>query len=371
MADSLRVLIAPDSFKGSMTAAEASHSIAEGWARRRPYDELALLPQADGGEGTAEALLTAHPGARWMEAGKVAGPDGRPVNGRWLRLPDGTAVVELAQMNGITLMQTLQPGIASTRGFGEVIRAALDDGAGRLVLCLGGSASNDGGSGALAALGAVLVDGDGRAIPDGADGLHALVSVDLGAACASPPGGVLVLSDVVAPLLGDAGATAVFGPQKGIGEDERQRFEAGLTRLATLLEVDATLPGMGAAGGTAFGLSALWNLRLTSGATFVSEATGLSVAAADADVLITGEGCFDGQSTTGKVVGHCVGLAEAHGLRLGIVAGSVRASVDGWAADLTELAGSVGAAMAEPQRYAVVAGSALANEMTRAIRPER
>ena len=360
MPESLRVIVAPDSFKGTMSAAQAASAIGEGWLSERPHDQVVMIPQADGGEGTATALQAADADSRWISTGDVAGPDGRPVEGRYLLLGDGTAVVELAEMSGITLMESLDPHIASTRGFGQVIRHALRAEPRRLVLCLGGSASNDGGAGAMQALGAELLDSGGAAIPPGGAALHRLREVRLERACPPPPDGVLVLSDVRAPLLGETGATAVFGPQKGIASEEQAYFEAGLQALAAYLDVDPWRNGMGAAGGTAFGLAALWDLEIASGAAFVADATGLSRATQHADVLITGEGRYDGQSSTGKVVGYSATLAEQHSLRFAVVAGCLAAPVAGMSAELAELAGGVASAMSDPDRYAVEAGAALA-----------
>ena len=168
----LRVVIAPDSFKGSLDAIGAAEAIAAGWAERRPHDELVLLPQADGGEGTLAAIAACYPKAQWREVANVAGPDGRPTIGWWLCLPDGIAVVELAQVNGLPMMATLAPDTASTYGLGQVIAAALDDGAKALVIGLGGSASTDGAAGALCALGARLLDRDGRTLPPGGGALE-------------------------------------------------------------------------------------------------------------------------------------------------------------------------------------------------------
>lgn len=368
MPESLRVIVAPDSFKGSMSAAEAARSISSGWLSERPRDSVRVMPQADGGEGTLAVLGAANPGAAWLSAGEVAGPDGRPVEGRWLLLSDGTAVVELAQMCGITLMAQLDPHRASTRGFGQVIAAALSAGARRLVLCLGGSASNDGGVGAMQALGAELLDVDGRPIPDGAAGLHCVQKVRLDRIPPMPVGGVTVLSDVRAPLLGPSGATAVFGKQKGIPADERDHFESGMIALARCLDVDPDRPGMGAAGGTAFGLAALWDLEVVSGAAFVAEATGLVAAASHADVLVTGEGRFDSQSATGKVVGHAVAVARRHRLRVGVIAGAIAAPVDGDSIALETLAGSAARSISESSRYATMAGAALARMQSEPLR---
>ncbi|GMA93707.1 hypothetical protein GCM10025881_05310 [Pseudolysinimonas kribbensis] len=182
-----RIVIAPDSFKGSLDAAPVADAIAAGWRSVRPDDELVLLPQADGGEGTLDAVASAVPLARVRDAGPVTGPDGRPVEGHWLLLPDGTAVIELAQPSGLPLMAALDPLGATTRGLGEVIGRALDEAPARLVIGLGGSASTDGGAGALAALGLGLLDEAGVAIPDGGGALAQLARIDRSGLRPAPP----------------------------------------------------------------------------------------------------------------------------------------------------------------------------------------
>ena len=211
----LRVVIAPDSFKGSLSATQVAHAIAEGWTSVRPGDDLALMPQADGGEGTLDAVEAAIPGSVRRDAGIVRGPDGRPVHGEWLELPDGTAVVELAQMCGLPLMKAPDPLGASTFGLGQVIRAALSAGARRLVIGLGGSASTDGGAGALAALGLTAQSLTARGGALRAPELATITALDRSGLLAPPEGGVVLLSDVTNPLLGMTGAAHVYGPAEG------------------------------------------------------------------------------------------------------------------------------------------------------------
>jgi len=342
----VRVVVAPDSFKGSISAADAAEAIARGWASSRPGDELILLPQADGGEGTLDALEAANPGGVRRSAGLVTGPDGRPVPGEWLELPDGTAAVELAQMSGLPLMGRLDPLGATSRGLGEVIAAALDalarrsgtaaqrpDAGPRLVVALGGSASTDAGLPALTAIGARM----------------------------PPPGGVVLLTDVDAPLLGPRGAAAVFGPQKGADPDDIARLEARLDEAARLLGFDPETPGACAAGGVGYGLAA-WasragsGARIEAGSRYVAELTGLPAAVASAEVVLTGEGRFDEQSLTGKVVGNALGLCRESGAVPGVIAGLVAHDPGCWSVALADLAGSAGAALAEPARWLEAAG---------------
>jgi len=330
----VRIVIAPDSFKGSLAASLVASAIADGWRSVRPDDELLLIPQADGGEGTLDAIEAAVPGAARRSAGLVTGPDGRPTPGEWLSLPDEVAVVELAQASGLPLMDSLDPMGAQTRGMGEVIRAAILDGAESLVVALGGSASTDGGRGALEAL-----------------GWPSLIL--------PPPGGVILLTDVTAPLLGPTGAAAVFGPQKGASPAQVAELDARLSRWADRLGGDPAAPGAGAAGGTAYGLATAWGAAIRPGASYIADLTGATSAIAGADLLITGEGRFDDQSLGGKVVGSLIAQAD---IPVAIIAGQLAAAAPGWAASLVELAGSVDAAMGDPVRWLRAAGAKAARE---------
>ena len=369
----MTVVIAPDSFKGTADATEVARAIAAGWASVRPGDDLRLMPMADGGEGTLEAFELAVPGARRMPV-VVQGPDDRSVDAWWLLLPDGTGVVELANTSGITLLHPLRPLDAHTLGFGQAIAAALDHGVARLLLAIGGSSSTDGGAGALAALGARFLDAEGRPVASGNRGLGALAAVHLGGLRALPVGGALVLSDVTNPLLGDGGAAAVFGPQKGADDAGVAVLEANLARLARLVAapvlgsgsisgpVDLCTPGAGAAGGAGFGLLA-WGATLAPGSAAVGEALGVPAALAGASVVITGEGRFDAQSAAGKVPSYIAALAADAGARAMLVAGLIEADTAHFTAavSLTDLAGSGAAAMADPLTWLRLAGARLAS----------
>jgi glycerate kinase len=359
----LRVVVAPDSFKGSISARKAAEAISTGWRSVRPHDEIVIVPQADGGEGTLDAIESAVAGAIRQNAGTVTGPDGRPVDGVWLELPGRIAVVELAQCSGLTLMGQLDPLRATTRGLGEVIRAALSSGATSLIIALGGSASTDGGSGALAALGLAMLDHRGDTVSDGGAALRLIESIDRSGLLLAPTRGVILLTDVTAPLLGPTGAAAVFGPQKGADSDQVATLDAALTHFAHLMGGDASAAGTGAAGGAGFGFASVWNARLTSGADYLASLTGLPAEVARADVLITGEGRFDDQSRTGKVVGQLLTLASACDVTVGVIAGQVTTSTDLWTASLTEIAGSVDAALATPTRWLAEAGARAAREL--------
>lgn len=359
------VVFAPDSFKGSATATEVAAALAEGWLSVRPDDRAVPMPMADGGEGTLDAFEAAVPGSARRPV-RVTGPDGVDREASWLLLPGGSAVVELAETSGIGLMPALAVFDAQTDGFGQAIAAALDAGATRLLLAIGGSASTDGGAGMLSALGARLLDATGSDIASGNRGLAELAAVDLTGLRPLPLGGARILSDVTNPLLGPDGAAAVFGPQKGASADDVPVLEAGLVRFASALreaglEVDPRTPGAGAAGGTGFGLLA-WGAELAPGAAAVGEALGLPAALAEADVVVTGEGRYDSQSAAGKVPEYVALLAAAAGIPALLAAGSIAADPRGFAGavSLSELAGGSAAAIAEPLRWARAAGAALA-----------
>lgn len=358
---SLSVVIAPDSFKGSLMAAEVANAIAKGWQSVRTGDQIQVLPLADGGEGTLDAVVAANPDAveHWLE--EVTGPDGRPVRGCWIELPDGTAVVELAQPSGIPLMAELDPMNATTLGLGQVIADALDHGATRIICGLGGSASTDGGVGALSALGLEFLDAEGQPIGPGGGALARLASIR---GEVRKPAELILLTDVTIGLLGERGAAAIFGPQKGANPAQVAELDRNLAQLAEILGGPTDVPGMGAAGGVGYGLGVALGGRMVQGAPYLSKLSGLDAALPSADLLISGEGRFDHTSLRGKVVGHVMGLAEQSGVRRAVIAGQVATEVDGvWTQSLIELAGSVDEAMANTERWLVEAGAAAARSL--------
>jgi glycerate kinase len=370
----MRVVLAPDSFKGSIRAADAAAALAAGWRSVDPSAHIIARPMADGGEGTLDAFAAAVPGSTRVPV-TVTGPHDHPVAASWLLLPateeapHGTAVVELASTSGIELLESqLRPLDAHSGGFGEAIAAALDHGVSRLVLGIGSSASTDGGLGLLTALGATFTDAEGRAISPGARGLATVAHADLSALRSPPAGGVLVLSDVTNPLLGAHGSAAVFGPQKGMDAAAITTADAGLRRLAALLAADPETPGAGAAGGVGFGLLA-WGARLAPGAAEVAELIDLQGALASASVVVTGEGSFDGQSAAGKAPSHVAALAELAGVPVALVAGRIAPDADtstfAAAVSLSELAGGAEAAMSAPGRWLREAGAVLARAFRR------
>ncbi|MGR6320136.1 glycerate kinase [Micromonospora soli] len=362
----MRVVVAPDSFKGSLGADDAARALARGWLARRPGDDVRLLPLADGGEGTVDAFAAALPDAERRTV-TVPGPDGRPASAAWLLLPDGMAVLELAQSSGLPLMAAPDPLGAHTYGLGAVARAALDAGATGLVIGLGGSASTDGGTGALRALGLRLRDVRGRDLPLGGAALTDLAHLDTTDLLPAPPGGTQLLVDVTAPLTGPTGAAATYGPQKGAGPADVASLDAALRRFAELAGGDPGEAGAGAAGGTAYGLAALWGAAITPGATTIAALVGLVDALTAADVVLTGEGRFDETSLTGKVVGSLLESAASAGVRVGVAAGQIGGAVPGSvsaAVSLVELAGSVDAALTDPTRWLTEAGGVLAGRLS-------
>lgn len=290
----MRVLIAPDKFAGTLTAVEAAEAIAEGWRRQAPDDELDLAPMADGGPGFVDVLHAALGGD--VCAVTVEAPHGDKVPATLLVVGD-TAYVESAQACGRHLMEG-GPELGSTSGVGELVLAAVDNGARTVVVGLGGSGTNDGGAGFLAALGA---SSDGI-LDSGGLCLDTVRTVDLSPARARLEGVTLVAAtDVDIPLTGMFGATKTFGPQKGIEEDKIALIDSLLEAFAAVTDRRTALEkGAGAAGGLGYGLMVL-GARRESGIALVADAVGLAARARRADLVLTGEGAFDFSSRSGKV----------------------------------------------------------------------
>ena len=314
----LKILLAPDSFKGSLSAAEAAKALAAGIRRAAPETNCVRLPLADGGEGTLNALVTATGGRRVPVT--VTGPLGNSVESAFGLLgPNGeTAVVEMALAAGLLLVPPEQrdPRLTTTYGVGELIELAAQSGARRLIIGLGGSATNDGGAGALQALGVQFFDTAGQLLPEPITGgdLGRLGRVDtLGLRLPSLP--VVLASDVINPLLGPTGAARVFGPQKGAAAAILEELEAGLTRLAACLPpgiVDR--PGAGAAGGLGAGLIAYLGAEMSSGIDLVLDTIGFDAYLEDADWVWTGEGRIDSQTLSGKAVSGVLRRANTRGV---------------------------------------------------------
>lgn len=319
----MRILVAPDKFRGTLTAAEAASAIARGWRRQRPDDVLEEVPLADGGEGTLEALLAALGGER--RTARVSGPLGDEVEAPF-GLADGPSgplgIVEMARASGLELVSRSRrdPLRASTRGTGELILAALRAGAREVLVCLGGSATTDGGAGMAQALGIALLDAEGRPVAPGGIGLLRLARIDVrGLDPLARTARIQAACDVDSPLTGPQGAAHVFGPQKGATPEEVLLLDRALGHLAAVIHRDLgidvrSLPGAGAAGGLGGGLVAFLGAKLRPGVQVVMEAVGLVRRVEAADLVITGEGAFDASSLRGKVPAGVLEIARAAGV---------------------------------------------------------
>ena len=319
-----RLLLAPDKFKGSLTAAEVVAALSRGITATAPDAEITACPIADGGDGTVDAALAA--GATAQPA-TVTGPTGEPRETVWA-LEGTTAVLELADAVGLKALpgEQLAPRSASSYGLGELIRNAVRAGAREIVVGLGGSASTDAGAGLLQALGARLLTADGEDIAPGLAGLEALASVDLAPALAALEGASLTAAnDVANPLLGADGAAAVYGPQKGLGPEAVTAADRTLAAAAALLDpsgATARAEGAGAAGGVGYALLLLGATQ-RSGADVVLELAGFDARLAAADLVVTGEGKLDVQTLQGKGPAEVARRAAAAGLPVLAVAGAV------------------------------------------------
>jgi glycerate kinase len=320
---SLRVLIAPDSFGGALDAVSVAAAIGAGWARIRPGDSLTRAPMADGGEGTLVALADALGDACTRETLTVHDPLGREVEASWLLLDDGRAAfIEMAEASGLARLapEERTPDVArraSTRGTGELIRAALDAGVERVTIGLGGSATTDGGAGLLAALGLRLLDAHGAELPDGGAALASIAGADRsGLDPRLAEVSLAIASDVANTLCGSTGAAATYGPQKGCDDPAVAELDAALHRWGDAIEAStgrlvADLPGAGAAGGTTAGLLGFTGAVLKPGVEVVATLVGLAERMATADLVITGEGRADEQTLSGKAAMGVARLARA------------------------------------------------------------
>lgn len=325
----MKIIVAPNTFKGSLSATQAAIAITRGVREVLPDAEIVEIPVADGGEGTVEALVSAHKGSyEWIN---VAGPLGDPVLASYGLIENGrTAVVELASASGYTLVSVAarDPRKASTYGFGQLLDAARKSGAESVIAGIGSSATNDGGAGMAQALGFRLLDAAGNDLPRGGAALLRLERIDAGGLDpAWRAVKVMVACDVTNPLTGPEGASYVYGPQKGADPETVLLLDKALGRMAEVIARDlgkrvADIPGAGAAGGTGAGLMAFLNARLVSGAALVVDASGFDRALPGAHLVITGEGRVDGQTAYGKAPGEVARRAQAAGVPTLLIAGS-------------------------------------------------
>ncbi len=325
-----KILLAPDSFKGTMSAETVAALFEKAAARVVPQAECIRIPLADGGEGLVDAFLRLYGGRRVTVS--VTGPLGRPADASYVLLPSGTAVMEMAACSGLPLMgDRRDPLNATTYGVGELLRDAANRGVRQVLLGLGGSATNDCGAGMAAALGWRFLDGNGQELPPLAGRLAEVRRI-------VPPETPLPLTvtaacDVENPLLGDHGATAVFGPQKGVTGETRPLLEEGLSRLGTLLEALTgqkirTRPGAGAAGGLGAGVLGFLGGTLRPGITLMLDAAGFDQLLEGADLVLTGEGRIDGQTAGGKVPVGVARRCKARGVPCIALCGSIGSGVE-------------------------------------------
>lgn len=323
-------VLAPDSFKGSLTAKEVCEAMEVGFKAARPDDLFLKIPMADGGEGTVQSLVDAVGGL--IQEVTVKGPLQQEVVGEIGLLKDGvTGVIEMASASGIDLIRASErnPLMTTTYGTGQLIKACLDRGVQTLIIGLGGSATNDGGTGMAAALGVRFLDEKGKPLPLGGDFLDRLAIID--SSQIDPrlaEMNIIIASDVTNPLCGPTGASAIFGPQKGADIHMVERLDQNLAHYAMLLKEQLqqdvkNIPGSGAAGGTAAGLLAFTAATLQKGVEVVIEQTGLREAIKQADYVITGEGAIDFQTKFGKTPYGVAQLAKTYNKPVIALAGTV------------------------------------------------
>ena len=325
----MRVVVAPNAFKGSLSASQAASAIANGVREAFPDAEVVEVPVADGGDGTVEALVSAHRGE--YRTAEVEGPLGDSVSARYGLIEAGrTGVVELALASGLTLIapERRNPRKTSSYGFGQLLAAVRATGVEQIIAGIGGSATNDGGAGMAEALGYHLLNGAGAELARGGAALARLSRIDasgfdLGWRAVK----VMVACDVTNPLTGPKGASAVYGPQKGADATAVRELDAALANLAAVVERDlgkhvADVPGAGAAGGAGAGLMAFLDAKLVPGAPLVVEASGFATALQGADLVITGEGQADAQTGYGKAPGEVAKRAKAARIPVLLIAGS-------------------------------------------------
>ncbi|WP_019120663.1 glycerate kinase [Brevibacillus massiliensis] len=326
----MKIVIAPDSFKGSVSAMEAAIAIEKGIKRYLPDAKTLLIPVADGGEGTLDSLVAATGGKRVPVT--VTGPLGSPVAAEYGLLGDGeTCVIEMASASGLYLIspEERNPLVTTTYGTGELIRQALDDGCRRFILAIGGSATNDGGAGMLQALGMRLLNAKGEPVGFGGGELRQIAAIDdSGFDRRIAEASFLIATDVQNPLVGPSGASHVFGPQKGATPEMAASLDEGLSHWADLIEAKTGMrihdrPGAGAAGGIGGAFQAFFPAAMRRGIDVVIEYTGLRDALQGADLVFTGEGQIDFQTASGKTPMGVAQEAQKLGVPVFVLAGSI------------------------------------------------
>ena len=379
----LRVLISPDSFGGALDSVGVAASIAAGWTRVRPADGIMRRPMADGGEGTLAAVADALGEGAERRTLETTDALGRPVNADFLLLDEGRgAFIEMAAASGLPRLAPdertpANAEAASTRGTGDLVRAALDAGVERITIGLGGSATTDGGSGLLRALGVRFLAGDGSELPEGGGALAGLDRIDV--AHLDPrlrDVKLVIASDVTNPLCGARGAAATYGPQKGADSDAIERLDAALRAYGRAIEsatgrLVADLPGAGAAGGTTAGLLGVTRAVVRPGVEVVAELVGLAAALEEADLVITGEGRADEQTLQGKTAMGVATLARPRNTPVVLLCGGLGPGAEALDAamalslvqPIVDRPMDLPAAMAETERLLVAAAGRFARSV--------
>ncbi|HKL10746.1 MAG TPA: glycerate kinase [Clostridia bacterium] len=322
------ILAAPDSFKGSAESIAICDLIEEAASKKKGV-RVIKIPLADGGEGTVDAYLAAAGGEKIQCA--VTGPDFDPVQAFYAVLPDGTAVIEMAQASGLSLTKIKNPLYTTTFGTGELLRDALDRGCRKFIIGIGGSATNDGGTGAAAALGALFLNEKGEQIRPTGKGLGEIARIDLAHMDSRLKDScIMVACDVNNPLLGEMGAAFIYGPQKGADREIIGILDKNLDKFSTLVSKETgksfkDIPGAGAAGGLGYGLMAFFDAKLERGIDLILEAADFDSKLDEADLVITGEGSIDGQSLMGKAISGIASRCKKKNVPIVALAGEVSA----------------------------------------------
>lgn len=355
-----RLLVCVDSFKGSITSIEAGEAVAHGWSQIRPTDQIEVIPFADGGEGTLDAVHTILQNSTLQ---KYFDEDTKQ-EASYLSISENVALVELASLCGLQIEGIKDPTGASSYQLGSTIREAVNRGHKSIYVALGGSASSDGGAGALEALGVRMLDSAGQQVARGNRGLELIEAIDLSGVVVPNDVNLILLTDVENVLLGQRGAIQVFAKQKGAVDSDLGKMESNMIHFASFFsETLANTPGSGAAGGTAFGLLALGG-KITSGAKHLAELIDLRTRIADSDFVITGEGSFDEQSFDGKAVSviskECVDLA----IPCFLVAGRIKGDTSTFrsAISVSEIAPSLESSISSAAKWLILAGRTLADQ---------
>ena len=374
----MKVVIAPQSFKGSISALDAARAMEEGVLRVVPDAETVLVPVADGGDGTLDTLVDATGGE--VRSATVTGPVGKPVTAEWGALGDGrTAVIEMARTSGLALLSLAErdPLHATTYGLGELVREALDAGFRRFIVGIGGSATNDGGAGMAQALGVRLLDEAGRDLPPGGAAMADLRSIDMSGLDERATGARFsVACDVSNPLTGPEGASAVYGPQKGATPGMVEQLDAALKNFAGVVEHDIgmsidAVPGSGAAGGLGGGMMAFLGGSLQAGVDIVLDHVGLDDRLEGADLVLTGEGRIDFQTVYNKAPIGVARRAKRRGIPVVAVCGSLGKGFEDVHTEGIDAVASIVSAPMTLDEASARAGELIADTVAEAMRSMR